>query len=293
MSKDITNYTTFVTGDLSQIEARVLAWLSNDFEHLARFERGEDIYCYFAQEISGQEVIKPADEDESPEAKLMRAWRQLGKKGELGLGYGSGGDKFHHSIITDDKIQDDIRPLIQAGKITRSFANRTVKTWRSLHAPIVDWWEGVFDVCMVALNGGCMKDSGKGLIRAKIKPSMIGEGVDLWVRLPSGRCIIYHNALVYHGMIAYQSKVDEVAYLYGSKLAENITQAVARDVITAMLVEAVKAGLDVVLSTHDSITSRDINPGLGSAVMAHIMGTHLSWTEGLPLAAEIKKGVTL
>ena len=73
--------------DLSNIEARMLAWLAKEADLLDAFAAGRDVYSEFASQIYGRPVTK-ADKLE----------RYVGKTAILGLGYGMGPDKFRDTL---------------------------------------------------------------------------------------------------------------------------------------------------------------------------------------------------
>jgi DNA polymerase len=73
---------------------------------------------------------------------------------------------------------------------------------------------------------------------------------------------------------------------YGGKLTENITQAVARDVLAAAIPRIEAAGYQIVLTVHDEIVAEAPDEHSYSAEhLAALMATPPSWAEGLPLAA--------
>jgi len=109
--------------------------------------------------------------------------------------------------------------------------------------------------------------------------------------LPSGRYLCYPglksegDRLRYLGVNTYSKKWG-VCDTYGGKLVENMTQAVARDVLMHGMALAESAGYNVVLSVHDElITEAPDSPEFNAEKLSEIMSTVPVWAEGLPLAA--------
>lgn len=65
---------------------------------------------------------------------------------------------------------------------------------------------------------------------------------------------------------------------------ENVTQAVARDVLAHGMLAAEDMGYEITLSVHDEIISERPDAPRNSA-LASIMSTNPPWADGLPLAA--------
>jgi DNA polymerase len=73
--------------------------------------------------------------------------------------------------------------------------------------------------------------------------------------------------------------------MYGGKLAENLVQAVARDVFAEALIRLVHAGIEVVFHCHDEVVCEvplDTDP----ADIERLMSITPDWLSGCPLAAE-------
>ena len=69
-------------------------------------------------------------------------------------------------------------------------------------------------------------------------------------------------------------------------LAENVTQAVARDILASAMPVAEEEGYKIVLSVHDElICETPDNDTFHMEHLARIMSTNPPWAEGLPLAA--------
>lgn len=76
-------------------------------------------------------------------------------------------------------------------------------------------------------------------------------------------------------------------YTYGGKWAENLTQALCRDILCYALVGVERAGWPIVLHVHDEIVTDVPNePQYSAAELERLMCELPDWAEGFPLAAE-------
>jgi len=109
---------------------------------------------------------------------------------------------------------------------------------------------------------------------------------DLRLRLPGGTVLIYPG-MQENG--AY-GRGEGVLHTYGAKLVENVTQAVARNLLRDAWLDARQEGLNVVLSVHDELVCVEKNEDAEKAAetLTEIMSTVPAWAEGLPLDAEAK-----
>jgi len=75
---------------------------------------------------------------------------------------------------------------------------------------------------------------------------------------------------------------------YGGKLVENITQAVARDVMAESMLSLDESGYEIVLTVHDEIISEvDINDKTKTVQgFTSIMEETPGWASGLPIGVE-------
>lgn len=117
----------------------------------------------------------------------------------------------------------------------------------------------------------------------------------LRMRLPSGRTLSYAYPRVerdgnrvrikYFGVDSYTKQWKELD-TYGGKLAENATQAGARDGLRDAILRLRKKGYRVVLHVHDEIVC-EMPIGQGSLEeMCAIMREQPKWAPGLPIAVE-------
>ena len=110
-----------VVVDSSQIEARLLLWLAEQWDKLEEFTTG-DPYCILAQEVYGREITKERDPAE----------RFVGKVGILGLGFGMAALRYQHTLaagVMGDPVQVDL-----------ATAQRVVDTYRGKNKKVVLLW---------------------------------------------------------------------------------------------------------------------------------------------------------
>lgn len=256
-------------GDLSQIEARLNAWLASEDELLAAFARGEDIYSLFASDIYGWEVTK-ANFDE----------RMVGKTSILGLGYQMGAPKFRDTLM-----KGALGPPIT---ISMEEAMRIVRLYRTKYSRIAGQWE-----------------TAKGWLFAMLDRNRWGETYGpltfdkerIWG--PNGLALHYPNLRIEQGKFVYDTHRGRKT-TYGGNLVENIIQFLARIVI----MEAVAKSDAYFLNACDVAKTRgkggfvlqvhDENICIGPRTNAEehmkrfleILTTPPEWCHDAPLAAE-------
>jgi DNA polymerase len=257
----------FVCADFSAIEARVLAVLAGEQELVRGFANGVDIYCQLAARIYGRPVTK-ADKQE----------RQMGKQAILGLGYGMGAEKFR-ATCADVGIDVD-----------EDMAQHVVGLYRETYQQIVAFWKGLEKAAKTALLQGYGQYRGI---------SYLAEGRWLTCTLPSGRRLYYLNAALRKKTwpdggtslsIVYQAPSQsgslEEYQLYGGLLAENVVQAVARDLLADAMLRAEQAGMRVVVSVHDEILVEAEEGRWKAEDLEQLMSTTPDWAPGWPISAE-------
>ena len=179
--------------------------------------------------------------------------------------------------------------------------------WRDAHQNVVQLWKDLDAAVRSAIS-----QPGKSFICGVLKVRR--DGAWLRITLPSGRAICYpspalvpekkarkiaelddivdepqeftgRTVITYTGMNQYTRKWERLT-TYGGKLVENVTQAVARDVMAANMPEAEAEMYEIVLSVHDElITEAPDNDDWNAEHLATIMATVPGWAQGLPLAA--------
>lgn len=262
-----------ISADLSQIEARMVAWLAGCHSLINQFSTGHDPYALLAQLIFGYRVTKNTHPVE----------RFIGKTGILGLGYGCGVDRFFAMVLSQAR-----QAGLELGKMfSYTLADRTVEIYRETYWEIPDLWHQL-DRWLPTLNFG---------------PEQAVLGPRAWREdFHEGRwnprrydkfnlLVIKKGAIVLpNGMeLRYDVPNDKI---YGAKLLENIIQALARIVVMQAALRLSERGLRFALQVHDELVFV-VPTGKVDAAKEIILAEMIRqpvWAPGLPLAAEIGHG---
>lgn len=257
-----------LAADSSQIEARVVAWISGQLDLIEQFARGEDVYSSFASKVFGREINKKTDPAE----------RFIGKTAILGLGYGLGWTKFQRTVKMQSKAQTG--KLID---LTDEEAINIVQTYRTAYSAIPALWRILNDNINVISSGNGSFAIGPCEFRHK------------HITLPNGLRLNYHDLKFDNNEWTY-TYAGKPKRLYGGALLENIVQALARIVVmdTAARLRVKLAMYDVqlALQVHDELVY--VVPEEVAKVCEQItleeMSVRPSWAPTLPLAAEASYG---
>lgn len=242
--------------DLSNIEARMLAWLSKEVDLLDAFATGRDVYCEFASQIYGRTITK--------QDKLER---YVGKTAILGLGYGMGADKFQATLKTGS-------PSVE---LSDTAAKSIVMQYRGMYPNIPKLWSGMKDSLFQMIN-----PQGYGL---KYGPLTIRARA---LELPNGMALNYPNLMFEYGNFVYKTE-REIIRTHGPRITENVVQALARIVITDQMLEVqAMPEVDIVLQVHDEIIAigSELDSDATMEKIINIMRTAPNWCSDLPLDAE-------
>lgn len=276
-----------MSNDFSNIEGRVLAWLANERWKLRAFEEfdagtGPDLYLVAAGGLYDCSV-----EEAKP-------YRQVGKVFELSMGFGGGYGAYRRMGKANGVellAKEDFEPLKWK--------------WRDLNSRIKDYWTVLEEAAIHSV-----RNPGKVIDTGKIK--FHTSGTLLRANLPSGRNLHYpfpevqmvdtpfgpREALTYMGTVSYGSNASTIydpdSYgswqrisTWGGKLAENMTQAVAADVLFEAMIWVDAHDYPIVLHVHDEIVAEVPERSVHTLKeMAKIMSTLPDWADGLPVTVE-------
>jgi DNA polymerase len=175
-------------------------------------------------------------------------------------------------------------------EIDETLATETVRNYRRANKRIVSLWH---DVNQAVLNVVDRKEkvSKLGKLRFNI------ENDWLTIRLPSGRKLTYYKPLTEDSENSGRFKTTFLGVgftrkwqridTYGGKIVENVTQAVARDVLSANLHLIESAGYSIVTTVHDEVvTLCPDEEQYNAPALSALLSTQPSWAEGLPLDAK-------
>ena len=250
-----------IDSDSSQIEARVLAWLSGQDDLTEAFAKGKDVYKIMASAI----YAKAASE-------VMPNERFVGKTTILGAGYGMGAKKFGVQLKTFGT------------EIEESEAIHIVQTYRQTYSQIpLLWTQGKHAIEAMAkgqntpFGNGCVEVRGTNGI-------LLPNG--LYQRYPNLRKLRTENGEQY----VYDTRRGSVK-IYGGKLVENICQALARCIIGEQMLKISKR-YKPVLTVHDAVACIALKEEVEEA-MAYVqecMKWTPDWANGLPVSCEAGYG---
>jgi DNA polymerase len=255
-----------VAGDLSQIEPRVLGWLSDYEDLLEIFRSGQDAYSMFGRQMFN---IPDLTKDTHPDL------RQSAKSALLGCGYGLGWASFAAQLLVGFLGAPPVRYDMAFAKklgVTKDYvdqflawpdnvikleaiphtctmkellihcvaAKKIIDIYRSTAYPVVGFWEMCTSLLESSLYGG-KEFAYKCLIFRKEE-----------IELPNGMKLLYPNLRIQkdaRGRNQYVYGADDTK-LYAGKITNNVTQALARIVMTDGMLRIAKR-YPVVGTVHD------------------------------------------
>ena len=296
-----------IAADYSNVEGRVLAWLAGEEWKLQAFRdfdagHGHDLYKLAYAKAFG---VQPDD--------VTKPQRQIGKVLELALGYGGGAAAFARFAsgygMNLSEMSGYVKSTaprsewVDAADSYDYFAEKKMtgglertefiacevlkRLWRKSNPKIVEFWSKV----------------GRAVQKAIVSRESVRVGYVsftrtksfLVARLPSGRLLCYpspktnpsvgKDSFTYMGMNQFSRKWEKIES-YGAKNVENLTQAVACDLLSEGLLRMDAAGYKTILTIHDeAITEVPDSDEFTFQKMEHLMSELPDWAPGLPLVA--------
>jgi DNA polymerase len=289
---DVVEDRPMLDADYAAIEGRIVCWLAGQEDALDEYRAKLDRYKVMASVIYG-----------IPVADVSKDQRFVGKEAVLGCGFQMGAPKFQARVLERAGVQ-----------LTRKAAIAVVKAFRSKHDKVRDLWRFVELAAMQAIRSpGTMFQAGP---HVKFFTTKTMGVMCLFARLPSGRRLCYPRPAVvmksrvlkdpltdepmldedgrqiiktsegvtFHGQLplsVHYGRVDT----YGGSLVENLTQAVAADIMANGAINCERAGYKIAALIHDEALAY-MEPHQTAKEFVKLLTTLPRWADGLPIEAE-------
>ena len=257
----------FSVADFSAIEARVISWLANEKWRLDVFHGDGKIY-----EATGSKMFNV------PISAITKgsALRDKSKISELALGFGG-------SLGALRRMGGERMGLSDAEMMS------LVRKWRSANPCIVEMWDELDRAAKAAvMYGTSVTVTDRNIV-------FDYDGQFMTIQLPSGRKLFYYqprvdsktNSLVYKGVIQETKQWGDIP-TYGGKLAENIVQATARDLLGDRMLALYENGFLPVCHIHDEVLIEvpEATAKEEYEKIVNIMSISPHWAKDLPLGAD-------
>ena len=257
-----------VAVDASQIEARMAGWFAGATALTSAFADKEDVYSSFASKVFDRPINKKDNRVES----------YIGKTAVLGLQYGLGWNKFQKTVKLQSKAQ-----VGKEVSLSDDEAMGVIKMYRTTYEEIPQMWQ--------RLNSMIPQMAANRDLNTPIGPLLFQYQR---IRLPSGLYLNYHDLENKEGQWWF-TFAGKPKYLYGGKLLENLTQALARIHVMDAAVRLRKLFTDIghydlrlALQAHDELVYVVPEGAAGGALKLALqeMITPPTWGKDIPLDAE-------
>ena len=257
--------------DLGSIESRVVGWISGCKAINETFAKGLDTYKMMAMDI----YQVAYDEVTGPQRKFAKPVVLAGPYGQGAKGLVGYAENFG-VILEEAEAKQHVNTF-------RRKCHEIPKMWKWLTAAIQD----------AVLNGGTWEG---------YRVSIYTEGDFLFIGLPSGRRLAYYQPKIEMKVTPWGESKPTFTYMgkhkdkaiwvrlkaHAGLITENITQAIARDILACGLMNAKAAGLYIILHVHDEIGARVPEQFKNEwlKVLEDAMCVVPDWAPGLLLAAD-------
>lgn len=250
--------------DYAAIEARIVCWLAGQDDALQEYRDGVDRYKVMASLIYG---IPVSEVNKHPQ-------RFVGKTAILGCGFGAGATSIRKAC---KKMGYDM-PI--------GLDETAVNSFRAKHRKVRSYWYDVENCSKRAIvnRGQIIKHRNIAFLCDEI-----GGMLFLLIKLPSGRKLAYPRPRISNDRILFFGSITGSTWgdveTYGGKLVENITQAVAADVLCHGVRNAENAAYLSAALIHDQALAY-YQEGQTSQRFVELLTDLPAWAEGLPIEAE-------
>jgi DNA polymerase len=265
---------TFIQGDYSAIEARMMSWLCQDTRMLATYASGGDPYRVIAGGMIGK----------APE-HITKEERQRGKVSLLAMGF-----------------QGGVGALVAMGmqygmRMSREEARPIVRVFRDSNPELMAFGRDIFNTAVIAVQN---PHQTFGVAPLNVV-SFFYDGQCLHMNLPSGRQIRYWAPRI-EGKDDYGNEILTCLTIKGQAVfrrnlwpgifCENAASGASVDLLAGALTKLEQSLIPVVLHVHDGIEAevREEEAAQMLPVFRHAMLDAPGWTKAgtpLPINASI------
>ena len=259
----------FVIYDYAQVEARIVQWLSGATDFLEAIKH-ENIYQANAKRLGWFPQNEDGLKKKDPAVYLKS------KQTVLGCGFGMGGEKFMNTCAKNGI------------SLTLEKATEIVYAWREANPEVVNLWR---------------------FHHANLRMSAMRHDAEHTILLPSWRKLTYFAPEERRGWSLFLNKetghtdkkeVNELyasvwmeqdkTKLYGGKLAENVVQSVARDIMYAGQIKISQDHPEwkFLWNAYDEVIFEVPDAGIADATreIPYWMCNAAEWAKGCPLEVE-------
>lgn len=220
---------TLVIIDSAGIEMRIANALVGNWDVLERALRGEDEYSRFASVVYGRQITK-ADKEE----------RTVGKVSVLSGNYGSGGGTYQKMLFNQTGI---FKPL--------DFCSGIIRKYRDEYFRMPDYWDWGDRQLSTLCHGGRPEVFPHGAPLKWVDERMPDGDRLVGVQLPGGLIVKYWNlrygavdwgdgdkmGMLYTKRDKVIPGIGAVKSIWGGTFLENMSQALAREVVMHQMLE--------------------------------------------------------
>ena len=270
-----------VSGDLGQIESRVLAWFAGEQWKLngyAQFDATGDKSIEIYRVVAHRMLQKT-----TPVSAITQAERQIGKAADLAAGFGGGPGAWRKLVEHETRTDDEIKLII--------------RQWREAHPAICRFWKELARAIRVAIRSGQPI-----LVAPAPRPPIVAAFADgnLTLTLPSGRAITYPQARLVPGK--FEDGDPDVQFMDNARgqwkpyrgwfgtFIENVVQGCARDLLAAAIARFEARDIPVVFHCHDEVTCEVPKGAITEAEFLNVLLEAPEWAAGLPLGGKVHSG---
>jgi DNA polymerase len=233
--------------DYSQVEARILQWHVGNAKLVEALRAGFSIYESYAR-LNG--FWKGAGNLKESDPSLYALVKAI----VLGLGFGSGADRFRSMAKTNYGIT-----------LSLNEAEEMVEEFRDANPKVRRYWNRLIDIFRDAIADG---------------------HTQMTLRLKSGRPLTYTRLHYEEDQIMAQCGWRPWGeHLWGGLLCENVISGMARDLLGHSILNLDKAGVPVILHTHDEVLC-EVDAGTDKREIEEIILKLPDWARDFPLGVE-------